>query len=83
MVAVLLTSTTAVSGVVPVRAKVAVPPGSRLTDVAMLPVPPAEPQAEPALATHVQEAFVSSGGIVSATVAPVTGVGPALVATMV
>src|SRR6188472_859531 len=57
---------------------VAVPPGSRLTVVEILPVPPLT-QDDPALATHVQFPNVSPAGAVLITVAPDTAAGPWLV----
>jgi hypothetical protein len=61
---------------------VAVPPLSRFTDAAMLPVPVAG-QVEPALAEHVQPLTVMFAGKTSATVAPVTALGPAFDTTIV
>ena len=62
---------------------VAVPPFARLTVVLMLPVPLAVLQAEPDDAVHVQATPVSTLGMVSVTVAPVTGLGPSLVTVIV
>src|SRR6266540_4880137 len=72
-------------GTVPLRLKVAVPPLTRLTVVAMLPVPLAAPQLLGAVALHVQvnPAPLSAAGSGSETAAPVTSLGPLLVTTMV
>jgi uncharacterized repeat protein (TIGR01451 family) len=61
---------------------VAVPPFAKLTGVAILPVPEAALQDEPAEAVHVQLTLVSELENVSATVAPVTAPGPLLVTVM-
>src|SRR5439155_1715119 len=61
---------------------VAVPPLSRFTLAAMLPLPLAG-QLDPALAAQVQAPIVRPAGAVSVTVAPVTALGPLLVVTMV
>lgn len=66
----------------PVSVKVAVPPTNKLTVVLMLPEPDAV-QDEPDEATHVHVEPVIVAGNVSVTVAPVTGAGPVLVATIV
>ena len=68
--------------IVPVSVKVAVPPTSRSTVAAMLPLPEAG-QAEPAEAVQVQVAPVTVAGSVSATAAAVTAAGPAFDATIV
>src|SRR6266508_4528607 len=72
-------------GTVPLRLKVAVPPLTRLTVVAMLPVPLAAPQLLGAVALHVQvnPAPCSAAGSGSETAAPVTSLGPLFVTTMV
>src|SRR6266536_6594825 len=72
-------------GTVPLRLKVAVPPLTRLTVVAMLPVPLAAPHALGAVAEQVQvnPAPLSAAGNGSLTVAPVTSLGPLLVTAMV
>jgi hypothetical protein len=62
--------------------KVAVPALRRSTDAEMLPLPLAA-QLDPALAAQVQLPIVKPLGAVSVTVAPVTALGPLLVATMV
>jgi len=49
----------------------------------MLPVPLGEPQLEPAEAVQVHEAFVKIAGKLSATAAPVTALGPALLTVIV
>ncbi len=67
---------------VAVTVKVTEPPLSRLTVAVMSPLPEAG-QAEPAVALQVQVAAVSCAGSRSLTVAPVTSLGPALLATMV
>jgi hypothetical protein len=82
MLAVLETEPVALADTVAFTVKVAVPPLSRLTLADMLPLPLAG-QLEPALATQDQVPIVSPDGAVSATVAPVTALGPLLVATIV
>jgi hypothetical protein len=67
---------------VAVTVKVAVPPLRSSTEALMSPVPLAG-QTEPALAEQVHVAPESSAGITSVTVAPVTALGPALLATIV
>ncbi len=67
---------------VAVTVNVAVPPATRSTVAAMSPVPLAG-HAEPALAEQVQPLTVMFAGKTSVTVAPVTSLGPALVATIV
>ena len=61
MVAVLLSTPTAEETIVAVTVNVAVSPTARSTVVAMLPVPDAAPQAEPASAVQVQDTAVSVG----------------------
>src|SRR6266545_4974459 len=72
-------------GTVPLSVKVAVPPLTRLTVVAMLPLPLAAPQLLGAVALHVQvnPAPCSAAGSGSETTAPVTSLGPLLVTTIV
>src|SRR6476620_7872276 len=82
-VAVLATEPVADDLTVADTVNVAVPPESRLTVVAMLPVPEAAVQLEPAEARQVQVTPLNCEGIVSATAAPVTSDGPLLVTTMV
>src|SRR5260370_445817 len=82
MVAVLLMVPRAPPGTVALTVKVAVPPLSRLTEAAMLPLPLAG-QLEPAEAAQVQAPKVRFAGAVSVTVAAVTALGPLLVATVV
>ncbi len=67
---------------VAVTVKVAVPPLSRSTVALMSPAPLAG-QTEPAVAAQVQVAPLSCAGNRSVTVAPVTALGPVLVATIV
>src|SRR5437016_5569800 len=67
---------------VAVAVKVAVPPTSRLMLAFRLPLPLAG-QLDPADAAHVQVTPVSWAGNASLTVAPVTALGPALLATIV
>ena len=62
---------------IPVAVNVAVPPTARFTVVAMLPLPLAAAQLEPAEAVQVQAIPVRLAGKVSTTDAPVTGLGPA------
>jgi uncharacterized membrane protein len=82
-VAVFTTLPVAVAATVAFNVYVAVPLGNKLTVVSlMLPVPDAA-QAEPAVATQVHVALINEAGNESATVAPVTADGPALVATIV
>src|SRR6266540_1918172 len=72
-------------GTVPLSVKMALPPLTRLTVVAMLPVPLAAPHALGAVAEQVQvnPAPLSAAGNGSLTVAPVTSLGPLLVTTIV
>src|SRR6266496_3418129 len=72
-------------GTVPLRLKVAVPPLTRLTVVAMLPLPLAAPHAFGAVAVHVHvnPAPCSAAGSGSETTAPVTSLGPLLVTVIV
>lgn len=81
--AVLAIGPVAFAGTCAVTVNVAVPPFARLTVVLMLPVPLAVLQAEPDDAVHVQATPVSTLGMVSVTVAPVTGLGPSLVTVIV
>jgi hypothetical protein len=67
---------------VPVRVYVTLPLTGRFTVALMLPEPLAVQLAPPAL-THVQVGAVIVAGTVSATVAPVTALGPAFDATIV
>src|SRR2546422_4346659 len=67
---------------VAVAVKVAVPPASKLTLALRLPLPLAG-QLDPADAAHVQVTPASCAGKTSLTVAPVTALGPALLATIV
>src|ERR671930_246993 len=67
---------------VAVAVKVALPPESRLTLAAILPLPEAG-QLEPADAAHVQVTPETCAGKLSVTVAPVTALGPALLTTIV
>ena len=67
---------------VAVTVKVAVPPESRFTEAARLPLPLAG-QLDPALAAQVQLALVTVAGKMSVIVAPVTADGPAFDATIV
>ena len=63
--------------------KVALPAGSRVTVVPMLPAPDGAAHAEPAVAVHVQVTPVTPAGNVSVTGAAVAALGPALLATIV
>ncbi len=67
---------------VAVTVNVAAPPLSRSTLAVMLPAPLAG-HTEPAVAAQVQVAPLSCTGSTSLTVAAVTALGPALLATMV
>src|SRR5882762_2838693 len=67
---------------VAVARNVAVPPLRRLTLAFRLPLPLAG-QVDPAEATHVQATLATWAGKLSVTVAPVTALGPALLATIV
>ena len=67
---------------VAVAVNVAVPPLSRSTLAFRLPLPLAG-QVEPAEAAHVQVTLLSRAGKLSVTVAAVTALGPALLATIV
>ena len=80
-VAVFVIVPVAVDEIVAGTVKVAVPPGSRLTVVAMSPAPDAG-HVEPADATQVHEPSVRFTGAASETFAPTTAVGPALVTTI-
>src|SRR5262245_48355983 len=82
MAAVLLMLPAAAREAVVFTVKVAVPVASRLTMALMFPVPLAG-QVDPAEAVQVQVTLVRSAGKVSVTAAPITGLGPALPATMV
>ena len=81
-VAVFVTVPLAADEIVAGTVNVAVPPASRSTVAAMLPVPEAG-HVEPDDATHVQVPKVTLAGAVSVTVAPTTPPGPALDTTMV
>src|SRR6266508_4068732 len=72
-------------GTVPLKLKMALPPLTRLTVVAILPLPLAAPHAFGAVAEQVQvkPAPLSAAGNGSLTVAPVTSLGPLLVTVMV
>jgi hypothetical protein len=83
VVAVLLTVPVAVESSVAERVKVAVPFGSRLTVVLMLPLPPGLPQLDWGDAAHVHDPSVRFDGSASATVAPVTALGPEFETTIV
>src|SRR4029077_9040936 len=80
-VAVLAIEPVALPAPLALTVNVAVPPLSRLTNTEMLPLPLAG-QLEPADAAQVQVPKVRPDGAVSVTVAPVTALGPLLVATM-
>src|ERR671931_1350248 len=67
---------------VAVAVKVALPPLSRSMLAAILPLPLAG-QLDPAEAAHVQVTPETCAGKLSVTVAPVTALGPALLATIV
>jgi hypothetical protein len=67
---------------VAVTVKVALPPLSRFTRALMFPLPLAG-QTEPTDAAQVHVAAVTFAGNTSATVAPVTALGPAFAATIV
>ncbi len=82
IVAVLLSVPVADADSVAVSVNVAVPPTGRFTEALMLPLPEAG-QVPPPAPTQVHVAPVSATGSVSATVAPVTALGPALDATIV
>jgi hypothetical protein len=82
IVAVFARLPVAVAAMVAVIVNVAVPPGARVTDALMLPLPDAG-QVEPAEAVHVQVPADSTAGSVSATVAAVAVEGPAFEATIV
>ena len=72
----------ALADTVPVSVKVALPPTSRLTVTLMLPLPEAG-QLLPGVAAQVHVAPEIVAGRASATVAPVTSLGPLLDATIV
>ena len=81
-VAVFVTVPLAADEIMAGTVNVAVPPATRSTLAAMLPVPEAG-HVEPADAAHVQVPKVTLAGAVSVTVAPTTPPGPALDTTMV
>ena len=81
-VAVLTSVPVAEADNVAVSVKVAVAPTGRLTAALMFPEPDAGHVPPPA-PTHVHVAPVSAAGNVSATVAPVTALGPLFDATIV
>src|SRR5262249_62069977 len=62
--------------------KVAVPPGSRVTGVRMLPAPLTAPTLDPAEETAVHVAEVMTDGNRSLTSAPTAVLGPLLLTTM-
>ncbi len=82
MVAVLAIEPLALPATVALTVKVAVPPLRRLTAAERLPLPLAG-QLDAAEAAQVQAPKVRLAGAVSVTVAPLTALGPLLVATMV
>lgn len=82
IVAVLLSVPRALARIVAVSVYTALPPGSRLTGVLILPVPLAA-QDDPADAMQVHDAPVSEAGRLSVTVAPVTAAGPLFEAVIV
>ena len=82
-VAVLTRLPVAPADTVPVSVNVAVPPLRRSTVVPMLPLPEGAPHALPADATHVHAGVVIAAGTASVTVAPITALGPLLLATIV
>lgn len=83
MLAEFVSDPVALAATVAVSVYVAVPLTAKLTVVLMLPLPFAEPQLDPAEAVQVQEALVSEAGRTSATAAPVTALGPALLTVIV
>jgi hypothetical protein len=82
MLAVLLIVPVAEAMTVAEMENVAEPPGARVTEAEMSPLPDAGHD-DPALAEHVHVAPLSAAGIVSLTVAPVTVDGPGLEAPTV
>jgi hypothetical protein len=82
MTAVLL-SDVAAGSTRPVIVKVALPPANSETVVTRLPLPDTAAQLEPLLATHVHVGDKNAALNVSVTLAPVTGLGPLLVTTIV
>ena len=83
IVAELVNDPVAVAATVAVKVYVAVPFTARLAVVLMLPVPFGDPQLDPAEAVQGHEAFVSVAGKLSATAAPTTALGPALLTVIV
>jgi len=81
-VAVFASVPVALLGTFPVAVKVTVPPARMFTVALRFPAPDAG-QLDPAEAAHVQVTPVSAAGNTSATVAPVTAVGPAFDAAIV
>src|SRR2546428_104651 len=82
IVSVLAIEPLALPATVALTVNVAVPALSSFTLAAMLPLPLAG-QLDPTLAVQVQAPIVKPAGAVSVIVAPVTALGPLLVATMV
>lgn len=83
MVAVLVTLPVAVARMVAVTVNVAVPPTARFTATENDPDPEAVAQLEPAEAAQTHDAALMFAGMTSATVAPLTGFGPLLLAMIV
>jgi hypothetical protein len=82
-VAILTSEPVEPDAIVAIIVNVAVPPTKRFTVVLIAPVPLVSAHAEPLDAEHVHVAPVTPDGRLSITVAPVTGFGPALLATIV
>src|SRR5215471_8860408 len=80
-VAVLTRLPVAPALMVSVTVKVTEPPTGRLTVSLMAPVPDAAPQVPPLVPAHVQLRAVTPVGSGSATVAPVTALGPVALLT--
>jgi hypothetical protein len=83
IVAVLLNDPVAVARTVADTVNVAEPPMARFTGTLNDPVPEAVEQLDPAVAAQVHDQALMFAGIVSATVAPLTALGPLFVATIV
>src|SRR6187401_41416 len=81
--AVLSSEPSAPDAIRPVRVNVARSPASSVTVVARFPVPEGAAQLDPASATQVHAGATSATGNTSVTLAPVTGLGPVLVTTIV
>ncbi len=83
IVAVFVSGPVVPPGTVPVTVKEAVAPTGRVTRASMSPLPLAVPQAPPAAPVQLHVKPLSAAGSASCTRAPVTSLGPTLVAVIV